>query len=94
MSKITTMADRITFTKLFAQRSGASFAAVLNECIVTEDFLKMCNARNDTCLALDKRTGCVVVTEPKADFKGEIELFARFAWQEVFLQIQTRKRAA
>ena len=94
MSKITTMADRITFTKLFAQRSGASFAAVLNECIVTEDLLRAFNATNRTSLAFDQRRGRIVVTAPGADFKGEIERFAQFAWHDVFLQIQTRKRAA
>ena len=94
MTNITIMADRITFTKLFAQRSGASFADVLNECIVTEDLVKAFNRTHGTSLAFDTRRGRIVVTDPKADFTGEIERFARFAWNDVFLQIQTRKRAA
>jgi len=94
MSKITTMADRLTFTKLFAQRSGASFAAVLNECFVSKDLLRVFNARNQTSLAFDEATGMVLALEPSADFRHEIDLFANFAWRDVFLQIQARRDAA
>jgi len=86
-----TMADQLTFTKLFAQRSGASFATVLDECFNTEDFIRVSNTINHTNLALDD-SGKVVVLNPKADFKREISLFADLVWREVFLQIQTRKR--
>lgn len=92
-TKTITKADHITFSKLFAQRSGASFAHVLNQCFTTEELVEAFNRINKTSLALDEQTGLVVVRDPNADFLKEIDLFATFAWQDVFLQIQ-RKRAA
>lgn len=91
---IKTMADQITFTKLFAQRSGASFATVLNECFTTKELVHAFNVRNGTSLYLDESSRLVVVTNPKSDFTGEIDKFAMFAWHDVFLQIQTRRQAA
>jgi hypothetical protein len=88
-----TPADHLTFTKLFTQRSGASFAGVLNQCLNTNELVDAFNRINRTSLALDEKTGLVVVRDPKADLKREIDLFATFAWRDVFLQIQ-RKRAA
>ena len=93
MSIPTTKADQISFTKLFAQRSGASFAAVLNECFTTQDLMRLFNAQNGTSLHLDEATRLVVVRDPIADFKDEIDKFASFAWHDVFLQIQARKHA-
>lgn len=92
-SKPITTADHLTFTKLFAQRSGASFANVLHQCFTTEDLVAAFNKIYKTSLALDENSGLVVVRDPEADFKKQIDLFATFAWQDVFLQIQ-RKRAA
>jgi hypothetical protein len=89
-----TAADHLTFTKLFAQRDGASFAKVLHECISTEDLVRAFNKINKTSLALDDKTGLVVVKDTqRGDLKAQIDLFATFAWQDVFLNIQ-HKRAA
>ena len=87
MSKTTTKADRLTFTKLFAQRSGTSFAAVLNQCCATPELLTTFNAVNQTSLVFDASLGRMGVREPQANFEHEADLFADFAWREVFLQI-------
>lgn len=80
--------NRITFTKLFAQRSGASFAQVLHQCFATTALLEAFNRIHKTSLALDETSGVVVARDVKADLDREIDSFATFAWQDVFLQIQ------
>lgn len=94
MSKTTTPANAITFTKLFAQRRGASYATVLNACFASGELLKSFNYLNRTSLALDARSGLVTGPAERSELKREIELFANYVWRDVFLQIGARRLVA
>lgn len=89
-----TPATAITFTKLFAQRSGACFATVLSECIGSTDLLKAYNRLHGTSLVFDEESGVLRGPSDRTEFRRELERFADFAWRDVFLQIHLRKSLA
>ena len=82
----------LTFTKLFCERNGTTFAAVLHDCFTTPELLDTFNRVTSSRLVCEvsggqggaRRIQCLQagVTREK-----QIDRFAQFVWREVFLML-------
>jgi hypothetical protein len=84
--------DPLTFTKLFAERGGQRFAHVLRECLTTPELLETFNRAIGTRLVWEPPcpqhpSGRMVYLEKRIEPEHQFNLFARFAWREVFLKM-------
>jgi hypothetical protein len=84
--------DPLTFTKLFAERKGATFAHVLRQCLTTPDLLESFNRAKSTRLVWEPPSrqhpsGRLVYLEEGMKPERQLNLFAQFAWREVFLRM-------
>lgn len=92
MTSIKLTEDPLTFTKLFAERKGETFAHVLRQCLTTPDLLETFNRAKGTRLGWEAPSrqhpnGRLVYLDEGMQPERQFNLFAQFAWRDVFLRM-------